>query len=31
MPGASEREVLLRWVELYYGEDLAARVRAYLG
>lgn len=31
MPGAPEREVLLRWVELHYGEDLATRVRAYLG
>lgn len=30
MAGASEREVLLRWVELNYGEDLARRVRARL-
>ena len=30
MPGASEREVLLRWVSLHYGPDLAARVTAYL-
>jgi hypothetical protein len=26
MPGASEREVLLRWVALHYGDDLACRV-----
>ena len=30
MEGASEREVLLRWVELHYGGDLAGRVREYL-
>jgi hypothetical protein len=30
MPDASEREVLLRWAELHYGADLAARVRAYI-
>jgi hypothetical protein len=29
-PGASEREMLLRWVALEYGEDLARRVTAYL-
>lgn len=29
MAGASEREVLLRWAALAYGEELAARVRAY--
>ncbi len=27
MPGASEQEVILRWIELVYGEELAARVR----
>jgi hypothetical protein len=26
MAGASERDVLLRWVALNYGEDLAVRV-----
>jgi len=30
MPGAPEREVLLRWVALHYGDDLSRRVRAYL-
>lgn len=30
MPDATEREVLRRWIELSYGEDLAARVSAYL-
>jgi hypothetical protein len=30
MPGASERDVLLRWVSLCYGHDLAARVTACL-
>lgn len=30
MEGASEREVLLAWVELNYGGELAGRVRAYL-
>ena len=30
MPGASEREVLLRWVSLNYGRDLAERVAAYM-
>lgn len=28
MPDAGESAVLLRWVELVYGEDLAARLRA---
>jgi hypothetical protein len=28
MPGASESEVLLRWIELTYGQALADRVRA---
>jgi hypothetical protein len=28
-PDLSEREVLLRWVALHYGEELAERVRAY--
>lgn len=28
MPGAPESEVLLRWVELTYGAELSARVRA---
>lgn len=30
MPGASERDVLLRWVALQYGSDLAERVRRYM-
>jgi hypothetical protein len=30
MEGASEREVLLRWVSLQYGGDLADRVREYV-
>jgi hypothetical protein len=30
MPMATEREVLLRWVALEYGTDLARRVDAYL-
>lgn len=30
MPGSSEREVLLRWLALSYGEDLSLRVKAYL-
>lgn len=30
MPGASDLEVKLRWVELWYGEELAARVRRCL-
>lgn len=30
MPDASEEDVKLRWVELNYGPELAARVRAYL-
>lgn len=30
MPEATEREVLLRWVALEYGSDLARRVTAYL-
>ena len=30
MPGASEQEVLLRFVEVHYGRELARRVRAYL-
>ncbi len=30
MPGAAESEVLRRWVSLNYGEELAARVDAYL-
>jgi hypothetical protein len=30
MPGASKREVALRWVELWYGAELASRVRAFL-
>ena len=29
-PELSETEVLLRWVALHYGEDLAERVRSYL-
>lgn len=27
MPGATETEVLLRWIELTYGRELADRVR----
>ncbi len=30
MPGAPERDVLLRWVALHYGEALSSRVLAYL-
>ena len=30
MPGASVRDVLLRWVSLHYGHDLAERVAAYV-
>ena len=30
MPAASEREILLRWVALEYGPDLAGRVDAYM-
>jgi hypothetical protein len=30
MPAASESDVRLRWVELWYGADLAARIRLYL-
>jgi hypothetical protein len=30
MQGASEEEVRLRWVELWYGRELANRVRAHL-
>lgn len=30
MPGASEREVLLRWVALNYGGELADHVRRYV-
>ncbi len=26
MPGASESQVILRWIELVYGKDLARRV-----
>lgn len=29
MPAATEQEVLLRWVALEYGPDLARRVAAY--
>jgi hypothetical protein len=31
MPGASELEVKLRWVELFYGKDLAQRIGTRLG
>jgi hypothetical protein len=31
MPGASEQEILLRWVALQYGEPLAEGVRRRLG
>lgn len=27
MPGASEGEVVLRWIEVVYGRELAERVR----
>jgi hypothetical protein len=27
MPGASEQEVLLRWVRLTYGPEIEARLR----
>ena len=30
MPGAPERDVMLRWVTLQYGEELGRRVRSYL-
>ena len=30
MPGASEQDVLLRWIALNYGETLAAAVRCRL-
>jgi hypothetical protein len=30
LPGATELEVKLRWVELWYGAELAERIRAYL-
>ncbi len=30
MPGASELDVKLRWVEIWYGPDLAGRVRRRL-
>jgi hypothetical protein len=30
MPGASELELSLRFIELHYGAQLAARVAAYL-
>lgn len=29
MPGASESQVLLRWIELVYGKELAARVAPF--
>jgi hypothetical protein len=29
-PGASERDVLLRFVEVHYGKHLADQVRSYL-
>jgi hypothetical protein len=30
MPGATDLEVKLRWVELWYGDELAGRVRRCL-
>jgi len=30
MPDATEREILLRWIALEYGNDLSTRVAAYL-
>ena len=29
MPGASEQQVILRWIELVYGAELAARVAPF--
>lgn len=29
MPGATEQQVILRWIELVYGPDLAARVAPF--
>lgn len=29
MPGASPADVILRWIELVYGKDLAARVAPF--
>ena len=29
MPGAPEQQVILRWIELVYGRDLAARVAPF--
>ena len=31
MPGASREEALLRWVAVAYGDELAGRLRAFLG
>jgi hypothetical protein len=30
MPGASEHEMLVRWVALHYGTELSERVRRYV-
>jgi hypothetical protein len=30
MPGATEADVRLRWVELWYGAELAGRIQTYL-
>lgn len=30
MPGASDQDVALRWIEVVYGRDLAERVRPFL-
>jgi hypothetical protein len=29
MPGASEQQVILRWIELVYGKELARRVEPF--
>lgn len=29
MPGATEQQVILRWIELEYGEELARRVEPF--
>ena len=31
MPHASEQQVILRWIELVYGRDLAERVAPFAG
>lgn len=29
MPGASEHEVILRWIEVVYGREIADRIRPF--